>query len=77
MRPSVTTKECILGAVLISVLGTPDLIFLSLVGLFISIKLGSVFETPVDPFQPVGAILGGVVEAMSPAEAESTKKKSQ
>ena len=44
MTPSVTTKECLLGAILMLTLADKDLIYISLVLLFITIKVRSRFN---------------------------------
>jgi len=65
MTPSVTTKECLLGAILMLTLADKDLIYISLILLFITIKLGSVFGQAVDPFKPAEEIVFGVLKGLA------------
>jgi len=54
MKPSTTTKLCFLVALALLTLDSKfaDLIYLSAVGIFVSIKLASVFGDPIDPIKP-------------------------
>lgn len=54
MKPSVTTKLCFLVGLALLVLDAnlADLVYLASVGLFVSIKLASIFGEPVDPIKP-------------------------
>jgi len=54
MNASVTTKLCFLVGLALVVIDAKfsDLVYLSAVGLFVSIKLATVFEKPVDPVKP-------------------------
>lgn len=54
MKPSVTTKMCFLVAFALLLLDAKfsDLVYLAAVGLFVSVKLTSIFGESVDPFKP-------------------------
>lgn len=55
MRPSVTTKMCFLVAIAFLLLDAnlAEMVYMVSVGLFVSVKLASVFGDPVDPFKPI------------------------
>ena len=51
MKPSVTTKECFLAALVFATVGTPDMLYVAFIGLFLSVKLSSivgVFEKSIE-----------------------------
>ena len=52
MKPSVTTKYCLISAILyIFIPG--DLIYIIICGLLVTMKAGPLFAAPVDVFKPV------------------------
>jgi len=55
MKPSLTTKLCFLVGLALLVLDPKlgDLVYLAAVGLFVSVKLASVFGEPIDPIKPL------------------------
>jgi hypothetical protein len=65
MTPSVTTKECLLGAILLISFAGNEVIYFSLLGLFLSIKLAGVFGVPADPFKPIEQVAFDVLEGMA------------
>ena len=52
LKPSVTTKYCLISSVLYVILPT-DLTYILISGLLITMKTGPLFSVPVDVFQPV------------------------
>jgi len=58
-KPSVTTKMCFIVGLALCVLDDKinDLIYLAAVGLFVSVKLASVFGEPIDPIKPLENVL--------------------
>ncbi len=64
LKVSVATKLCFWSAVLLTLIPDQELIYMGMVGLFIAIKLSSVFGEAVDPFKPmeqlVFSILSGI-----------------
>lgn len=61
-KPSVTTKECMLGAGLMIWFGpSNDIIYAALVGLYLSVKLSGIFGHSVDPFAPFDGIWDNVI----------------
>ena len=52
MKPSVTTKYCLICAILY-VLMPGDLIYIIMCGILITMKAGPLFQAPVDVFKPV------------------------
>jgi hypothetical protein len=70
MRPSVTTKQCILAALLMAtVQEEADLLHVALVGLFVTVKLSAVFGQQMNPFGPFEALIKGMA-----GHAEKAKK---
>merc|ERR1712071_206310 len=65
---SVTTKECLMAAVLLVLdqgghLPSPlsgDLLYLSIIALFLLVKLSSVLADPIDPFAPLERMVAGI-----------------
>ncbi len=51
-----------------------DVLYLSLVALFASVKLGSALGTPVDPFSPAEGVAFAVLDAISSSEPEAKDK---
>ncbi len=72
MMPSVTTKACLLGAILMAAFPDKDVIYLGLVGLYLSLKMASVFGVPADPFKPAEDVTFGIVEGLA-GSVEKTK----
>ena len=72
MRPSATTKMCMLLAVGLLFLQSNylNIVYLSSIGVFISVKLTGIFGKPVDPFKPfenfIFSLLGKVEEDSKP-----------
>ena len=56
MKPSVTTKYCIISAVLYALVPT-DLVYIIIAGLLLTMKVGPLFGLPVDPFTKAESIL--------------------
>merc|ERR1719203_1219826 len=56
VKPSVATKLCFFAAIALTLVPDQDFIYLAIVGLFITVKLSSVFQQPVDPFKPIESI---------------------
>jgi len=52
LMPSVTTKYCILAALLLHLV-PGDATYIAVAGLFLSMKVGPLFGVPVDLFSPV------------------------
>ena len=73
-KPSVTTKECAMAALVFAIFGAKDVLYLSFIGLFLSIKLGGLFGAPVDPFTPFEEVAFAIVDRLSDASAEGDKK---
>ena len=74
MTPSVTTKECLAAAVAFALFGAQDVLYLSFVGLFLSVKLGGIFGAPVDPFSPLETAVFAIVDSISPQQEEKAKE---
>ena len=54
--------------------GAKDVLYLSFVGLFLSVKLGTLFGAPVDPFSPFEAALFAIIDGLSPSGEEKAKE---
>ena len=77
LKPSVTTKSCLLLASGLFFLDSNlnDLAYIGAVGLFISVKLAVVFVDPVDPFVPLENAVMSVVKAILRDGSETAKTK--
>jgi len=68
LKMSVTSKECLVAAILLvldqgGVIPRPvsgDLLYLAIVGVFLSVKLSGVLAEPIDPFKPLEATVATV-----------------
>ena len=65
VKPSVATKLCFFAAIALTLVPDQDFIYLAIVGLFITVKLSSVFQQPVDPFKPIESIFWGIVNGIT------------
>jgi len=65
VKPSVTTKLCFFAAIALTLVPDQDFIYLAIVGLFITVKLSSVFQQPVDPFKPLESIFWGIISSIT------------
>ena len=74
VSPSVTTKECFMAAVAFAVFGNKDIMYLSFIGLFVSVKLGGILGAPVDPFTPFEQALFAIIDNLSTVESEKKKE---
>jgi len=83
LQMSVTTKECLVAAVLLlsssagllPALVSGDLLYLGIILTFITVKLSSVLAEPIDPFKPLESLsawlcLGGLWENIQDSEAK-------
>ncbi len=70
VKPSTTTKECAMAAIAFAAFGAKDVLYLSFIGLFLSIKLGGVFGAPVDPFTPFEQAVFAIIDNLSSVEAD-------
>ncbi|TRY77058.1 hypothetical protein TCAL_10227 [Tigriopus californicus] len=61
-KPSITTKECMLGAGLMIFFGpSNDIMYAAMVGLYLSVKLSGILGHPVDPFSLFDGIWDAVI----------------
>jgi len=83
LKMSVTSKECLVAAILMvidksgylpSVIGS-DMLYLGIVTVFLMVKLSSVLAEPIDPFAPLEATLASVAfGGLWAAEEEKEEK---
>lgn len=75
MKPSVTTKYCFLCAMLY-VLYPQDITYILIVGLLLAMKVGPIFDLPVDPFVKVEELVSKhVFGSEAKTETKSELKK--
>jgi len=65
VKPSVTTKLCFWSAVLLTLVVDHELIYMIIVGIFITIKLSSILGESIDPFKPLENIIFGILNGLS------------
>ena len=79
MKPSVTTKLCLLLALGICGVdqgsNVSDIIYLIAIGLFVSVKLSVIFGEPVDPLAPLEKLVCNVLAAVSGHNSATAAKK--
>ena len=76
LKPSVTTKLCLLLAIAIYSVSdsvTLDIVYLIGIGLFVSVKLSVIFGDPVDPLAPIEKLLCNVLAVISSHGADDKK----
>jgi len=76
LKPSVTTKLCLLlaiGIYSVSDSATLDIVYLIGIGLFVSVKLSVIFGDPVDPLAPIEKLLCNVLAVISSHGADDKK----
>ena len=74
LKPSVATKLCLLlaiGLYGVAYTATSDIIYLTAIGLFISVKLSVIFGEAVDPLAPVEKIISNLLSAISGSNTSS------
>ena len=65
VKPSVTTKLCFFAAVALTLIPDHDLIYLIIIGVFLTVKISGVVNEPLDPFKPIEGIFFGLLKTMS------------
>jgi len=70
--PSVCTKYCILATLLLTLL-PGDFTYVGVAGLFLTMKVGPLFNVPVDLFSPVENLAGPLVLGVPEDEQKKTK----
>ena len=78
LKPSVTTKLCLLLA--IGIYGvtdsaTSDILYLIGIALFVSVKLSVIFGDPVDPLAPIEKLVGNILAVISGNGSSVSDKK--
>ena len=74
LKASTTTKLCAFAAVIFSVIGSNnDFAYLSMVGLFVSVKVSAIFGVPVDPFKPIENIFRQILAVISDGRTHAHK----
>ena len=68
VKPSVTTKLCVLAAIALVLIPELDVVYLAIVGLFVSVKLSGVLADPVDPIKPLENIFWGLMRSINSQE---------
>jgi len=72
MMPSVTTKYCVLAALLLYFL-PGDITYIVVAGLFLSMKVGPLFGVPVDLFSPIESKICPLAFGVPESEQKKTK----
>ena len=68
VKPSLTSKLCFLAAVALVLIPELDVVYLSIVGLFLTVKLSTILAEPVDPIKPLENIFWGLLDALNRQE---------
>ncbi len=65
IKPSVVTKLVFFAALALTIMPDLDLVYVAIVGLFLSVKLSGILAEPVDPIKPIEEIFWGVMKSIS------------